>query len=417
MIAQLFRIQFLRLWHSKSDLVLTFVVPLAFFSVFAMIFGSPRGGGSTPKINVAVCDSVRGQSSSLAIERIRETASLRFHQSDSKQDSPSIELFSQAKVTDLVRRGIVHVGIVFHRDQVQILADSYDQVASQVTAALVQKAVLATIAPDPLRVPSSGDGVQLSLHQDASPAFDKTLLASNLTSTSSLTAPMFGKPNNASSLASIPSFEIVDILGGKKSNPAVSMYAAGIAVMFLLFSMTTAGGSLLDERENGTFERLMTTQLTIDQLLMGKWLYMVTLGSIQVTLMFIWGQVVFSVELFRHWDGFVAMTLVTVGAATSFALMLAAACRSRSQLNWISVVIILAMSALGGSMVPRYLMAPSIQAAGQWTFNAWALEGYNKVFWRDLPVRDLTLELGVLTLCGFVFIVLARLLIRSWEPA
>jgi ABC-2 type transport system permease protein len=153
----------------------------------------------------------------------------------------------------------------------------------------------------------------------------------------------------------------------------------------------------------------------MDQLLMGKWLYLTLLGFVQITVMFLWGQFVFGVELTQHLDGFILMTLVTAGAASSFALLLATLCGSRSQLNWISIVLVLGMSALGGSMVPRYLMSERIQELGLFTFNAWALDGYNKVFWRDLPVEELWPQLAVLTLCGLAFIVAARLGARRWE--
>jgi ABC-2 type transport system permease protein len=47
-----------RLKNNRSELVLTFVVPIIFFSIFAVIFGS-RGGSSsgTPKIKVAIADT------------------------------------------------------------------------------------------------------------------------------------------------------------------------------------------------------------------------------------------------------------------------------------------------------------------------------------------------------------------------
>jgi ABC-2 type transport system permease protein len=193
------------------------------------------------------------------------------------------------------------------------------------------------------------------------------------------------------------------------------MYAAGIAVMFLLFSTTAASGSLLEERENNTLERMLASQMTMDQLLMGKWCFLLTIGCSQLTLMFAWGQIVFGVDLIGHWDGFAAMTIVTAGAASSFALLLAAICRTRAQLNWLSVVVILSMSALGGSMVPRYLMSDAIQKAGLVTFNGWALDGYNKIFWRDLPLSAIGLELGVLTFLGLAFIIAARVLALRWE--
>ena len=36
-------------------------------------------------------------------------------------------------------------------------------------------------------------------------------------------------------------------------------------------------------------------------------------------------------------------------------------------------------------MFPRFLMSETMQKFGLLTFNAWALDGYLKVFWRDAP--------------------------------
>jgi ABC-2 type transport system permease protein len=235
----------------------------------------------------------------------------------------------------------------------------------------------------------------------------------------SATVPVSMSPfANAAPTAEVaepPSIQSVDILGSKKTNPVIAMYAAGIAVMFLLFSATTASGSLLEERENSTLDRLLCSRLTMDQLLLGKWAFLTIIGMLQMTLMFSWGALVFGIDLVRHWEGFIAMTLVTAGAAASFALFLASMCKTRTQLGWVSTIVILTMSALGGSMVPRYLMSESIQKVGLLTFNAWALEGFNKILWRELHLRDIELELGVLTLCAFCFIVTARMFATRWE--
>jgi len=193
------------------------------------------------------------------------------------------------------------------------------------------------------------------------------------------------------------------------------MYAAGIAVMFLLFGATTGGGALLEERESQTLDRLLSTQLTMDHLLLGKWFYLTAAGFLQVTVMFVWGQLVFGIDLVGHLDGFVMMTLVTAAAASAFGLFLATLCRTRGQLNGLSVVLVLTMSALGGSMVPRYVMSPQLREAGLWTFNAWALDGYDKVFWRELPVATLAPQLSVLLISAVAFLLAARLLALRWE--
>ncbi len=95
---------------------------------------------------------------------------------------------------------------------------------------------------------------------------------------------------------------------------------------------------------------------------------MTGLGFLQVTIMFVWGQLAFGVDLLGHLDGFIIMTAVTSGAASALGLLLATICKTRGQLNGLSVVVILTMSALGGSMVPRYIMSQSLRDAGLWTF-------------------------------------------------
>jgi ABC-2 type transport system permease protein len=151
------------------------------------------------------------------------------------------------------------------------------------------------------------------------------------------------------------------------------------------------------------------------RLLAGKWLLMWSVGFVQVTVMFLWAQLAFGVDLLGHIPGFVVMTAVTAAAASSFALTLAAACRSRTQLNAVSVILILSMSALGGSMVPRYVMSETMQELGRVTFNAWALDGYTKVFWRGLPVGALWPEVTVLLVVAIVLLAVARVLSRRWE--
>ena len=97
--------------------------------------------------------------------------------------------------------------------------------------------------------------------------------------------------------------------------------------------------------------------------------------------------------------------------------MLATLARTRAQLSGFSTILILTMSALGGSMFPRFLMSETMQKMGLVTFNAWALDGYLKVFWRNAPVWQLWPQVAVLAGLTIAFLSLARLLARRWEMA
>jgi ABC-2 type transport system permease protein len=213
--------------------------------------------------------------------------------------------------------------------------------------------------------------------------------------------------------------KVVDVLGQQKqsSKPLLAFYAAGTAVMFLLFSCSGAGGALLEEQESGTLERLLSSRLSMTGLLGGKWLFLTLMGVVQVTIMFIYGWAVFGIELFtpRHLAGFVVMTLATAGAAAAFGLVLASLCRSRAQLGGLATIVILMMSAVGGSMFPRFLMPEAMQTAGLATFNAWALDGYQKVFWYEKQPWELWPQVLVLVALGAAFFAAARWFARRWE--
>jgi ABC-2 type transport system permease protein len=198
----------------------------------------------------------------------------------------------------------------------------------------------------------------------------------------------------------------------------ISFYAAGIGVMFLLFSSVNgAGGTLLEEVESGTLERLLSTKIGMTGVLLGKWMLLALIGFLQLCVMFLWARIAFQLPLFSHIPGFVVMTAITAAAAAALGLVLATLAKSRGQLSGFSTILILTMSALGGSMFPRFLMSESMQKIGLVTFNAWALDGYLKVFWRDAPVWQLWPQLAVLVMLTTVFLGLARMLARRWERA
>jgi ABC-type multidrug transport system permease subunit len=213
--------------------------------------------------------------------------------------------------------------------------------------------------------------------------------------------------------------EMVDVMRtDDRRGSLISFYAAGIGVMFLLFSAVGgAGGALLEEAESGTLERLLSTNIGMSGLLAGKWVFLSIVGVAQLTVMFLWGRVAFGLPLFKHIPGFLVMTVVTAGAAAALGLVLATLARTRAQLSGFSTILILTMSALGGSMFPRFLMSESMQKVGLMTFNAWALDGYLKVFWRNAPIWQLWPQVLVLLTLTLVFLSLARLLARRWETS
>src|SRR5207302_848284 len=83
----------------------------------------------------------------------------------------------------------------------------------------------------------------------------------------------------------------------------------------------------IEEVESGTLDRILSTRVTMTQLLLGKLLYLATVAVAQLTVMFLWGELFFGLELHSHVPGFLVMAVVTALAASAFGLVLAALSR------------------------------------------------------------------------------------------
>jgi ABC-2 type transport system permease protein len=429
----IFAVAWSRLWnlrHDRAALVLSYVLPIVFFTIFGAIFGGDSGRSVTRKIRVAVVNEDDSENAKRFVAALKTETGLAALEAPETKDGKAAP-FTAASAEAAVKNGDFSVALLVpkgfgdrpirfgpsgDKPKLTILSDPSDPVAPPVLAGLAQK-VLMTAMPD-------------AMARSGMEAFDKwgggltpdqrAKMDENLKWLRENPAPAASPAAGASSLGEtgLVDIERRDVLGDKKKkNPMIAFYAAGLGVMFLLFSAAGAGGALIEEAESGTLDRILSTHVSMGRLLGGKLLYLACLAASQLLVMFLWGWLVFGLEMRGHWIGFTLMTIATALAASTFGLLLAAVSRSRMQLVAISNLAVLVMSAVGGSMFPRFLMPEAMQKFGLVTINAWAIDGFQKVFWREEPVTHLWPQLSVLCAIAVVFFILARRVARRWEVA
>jgi ABC-2 type transport system permease protein len=143
--------------------------------------------------------------------------------------------------------------------------------------------------------------------------------------------------------------------------------------------------------------------------------FLVVQGIAQVSVIFVTAWLVHGVDLPGHLGGCLAVTAAASFSAAGLALALTTACATRRQAQAFANVAILMLSALGGSMVPRFFMPPLLQRIGWLTPNTWALEAYASVFWREQGPAQLVLPVGLLLASGACGALVALRLARRHE--
>ncbi len=430
MIIPIVRTALLALRRDRVSLVLSFVVPIAFFSIFAVVFAGQRD--TVPKIKIIVVDEDRSQASRQLVKALESEGSLTVTTKPAPtKDQPQPVDYSAALAETAVKAGDVSVALIvphgwgdhpisFGSDSespaIELLNDASDAIAPQMVGGLLQKAAMTSM---PLTMAEQGmkyTGNYIGgFTQDQQKKMNDNLeQLRQIESRQDASGDSGARTGSGGGMIAVKARSVV---GENKKSPMVSFYAAAIGVMFLLFTASGSAGALLDEAESGALDRVLSSRVNMTGLLAGKLVFNILLAFTQLTVMFLWAWAVFKLDFFSHIPGFVVMGLSTAFAVAAFGMLLASVCRTRAQLGALSTLLILVMSAVGGSMFPRFLMPEAMQKAGLWTINAWAIDGFTKVFWRDLPVTALWQQVSVLLAIGIVLFAIARRIARRWEYA
>jgi ABC-2 type transport system permease protein len=203
--------------------------------------------------------------------------------------------------------------------------------------------------------------------------------------------------------------------GAEESFDVSNQIVPGYAVMFAMFTVLSAAGGILEEKERGTFKRLLISPIPRWSLLGGKLMAQFLVGVGQIMLMFIFGMLVFRVNLGSSALGLLLVTLAMCWATTSLGILLVAVIRSRKQIHPITTLIILGSSAIGGSWYPLFMMPKWLQQVARITLVAWAMEGYNRLMILGGGLADVWVDIGVLVLYGAICFAIGLKLFRFKE--
>lgn len=386
----------------KRALMLTFILPIALISLFALAFGGAGKSSGDKEYNLLVSDLDNSTESKHAIAELDSDKNIRVLQ----------EQYEKAQ--DLVKKGKEDAVLVFHKgfsDSMQNgnklpMELQYDE-ARQAEIGMLQQSLI----PNLFRL-TGAQGMKKKLMKQVNPKysgfvqnwFDSigTLISANYDekkTASSKTDSATSEKNGWNNM--MGGIEMTKLVAAKEDNTVGLVQAvAGTAVMMLLFSVAAMGASILTEKEEGTLKKLLTSPIHPNQILFGKMISANVVAVLQLTIMMVYAWILFGLNLFQNIPALVIIILATAFACSSFGMLLASVAKSRSQVQGLSTLIVLTMSAIGGSMVPSFLMPEWMQKVAVVSVNYWSIQGFYDIFWRQLAVTDFSFLLKIAVLVG-----------------
>jgi ABC-2 type transport system permease protein len=381
---KLFKKDLMLFFHDQRSVILTFLLPLILISLFAFAYGGiGEFDGRSEPVRLLITDLDQTVSSQEIISSI-----------DSLKDIRTV-ISNSVKAEELVINGNYACALIIYKGfQDSLVAGNasplemvYDRSREMEIAALQQNLISTLMA-------STGKIVVKKRIENylksQFPYIDKNItdnIARNATD------------NNDNT----PVIKWTSVVGEKNDTKLGLIQAvAGTAILMLLFSVAGVGTSILEEKENGTINRLLYSPLKGSTILYSKMLFAFFISILQLTTMFIFAWLVLNMDLSVNIPGLILMITATSFAVSSLGIFLAAVSKTRQQAQNLSTIIILVMSAIGGSMIPLFIMPAILQKIALLSVNYWGIQGFYDLFWRVLPLKEILPKILILMGIGLI---------------
>lgn len=428
-IWQLIKKEYILFWHDKVAVTLTFIVPLFLILIFGAVFGGAGSGGSHGLRLALVNDSEAPIAQKLA-DTLDKSDSFRIIKSYTDNEGRTIQL-DEPGLPDYIRAGNVRAALVIPQDaytdtssslKLRFYYDPRNEIEMQMIQGLLQQTVF-TQMPSIFLQSMQRQAVSF-LGEEGGNAFNSEIASAvsrhfgvdssdvmlpleNLNQADGLMADTDSTGGAGHFFNNILRMEKIQVAGQEIKNPQATRNVGGWAIMFLLFAVTGTSTALFDEKKSGVILRLLAAPVSRAHILWEKYLFNISLGVLQLVAMFIFGWIVYDIDIFSNMLNLLVVILFASAASTAFGMLLASISKTTAQAEGWGTFLILTMSATGGAWFPTFLMPDYIQVISKLTLVYWAMEGFMKVLWNGMGLMEIWPEIGVLVLMSIVLILVS----------
>ncbi len=177
----------------------------------------------------------------------------------------------------------------------------------------------------------------------------------------------------------------------------------GYTIYGIFWIVSLLAGSVMLEKREGTFRRLLVAPMSRAAMLAGKVVPYYIINLLQLILMLGVSSLLFKMSLGYSPAGLVVVSLAAAATATGLGVLVASLARTEAQVGGLAVLLLLTLSALGGCFVPRFIMPEWLQTIGLVTPHAWALDAYQDLLVRGYGLLEVLPKVGALAAFAIVF--------------
>ncbi|MCX6161141.1 MAG: ABC transporter permease [Ignavibacteriae bacterium] len=407
-VLKLFIKDYTLFFRDKVALSLTFLIPVVLIFIFGKVFGGLESGIEHLQVGF-----INNSTAPVAqkLEKVLDSTKNFLLVKKYKDDKGNVIQYDTNVMKNHIRAGKFSSALIIPEDaftdtskslklkffydpknefEMQLVDGMLQKIIMQQIPELFQKSMMRQAETDLGKEKGSSFNSEIARTVNKYYKVDTSFILNNNPDTQNDT----GRAGNI--FGNIVDIEKQQLVGKEVANPMATRSVGGWAMMFLLFTITGSATSLLDEKKSGVMIRILSAPVTRSHILWSKYLFNMSLGIIQLSVMFLFGFILFKIDIFSNIFNLILIVLAASSACTAFGMLLASLVKTTKQADGWGTLLILMMSAVGGAWFPVSFMPQTIQFFSKLTIVYWSVEGFLAVLWRGAGFTDIWQYLVIL---------------------
>lgn len=393
-------------FNDKKALMLSFLLPMALITLFVFTFGGTGSNRDMSPMTILIADESQTKNSEQLMADIDSLPALK------------VEKMEKAEAIEEVKKGDELATLIIYRDYEKLLEekqagfelilDNTRPTESEILQGVLMSVLFRSAGKSMIKTKVIDKITKDFAPEDSVNTAAIETFIDEMMSTSANTSEKDAEKNSMDSQME-GMVKLTPVQTNEEVNPALVHSVAGTAVMMLLFSVAAMGASLLDEKEKGTLKRLLYSPINPLHILLGKLLSSVIISLMQLLAMFTFAHLVFGLDIFFNLPALLITLTLTSFTCGCFGIFIASVSTSRKQVEGMSTLIVMVMSAIGGSMVPSFIMPEFMQKLGVLSVNYWSIQSVYDIYLRDFTVAAFAIKSAVLFGIGLILLMISIL--------
>lgn len=377
--------ELLILLRDRGGLAILFFMPMALITIMALIQDAPFKDYQELKIPLLLVNNDTGSlgrniEQGLRESKIAEITKLQFSAEEAKKK---------------IKAGAFEIGIIIPQQATQTLNNNVNRfVSKKLSVAGLSDTVENKITPSenlelqilfaPGTKKSFKSTILSSLKQATSKLETKTLI--DLFSKKLATTDTTKQSEQLKDFITFSEIKTVDTPEEALLLNSVQHNVPAWTIFGMFFIVISMAGSIIKERDDGSYTRIRTMPGSFATVLAGKISAYLLICIIQCILMLLVGIYLLphlGLPALKTGNSFAGIAVVAIStglAATGFGMMVGTIFKTHQQSSTFGAVAIVILAALGGIWVPVYIMPEAIQLFAEFSPLYWSLSAFHKIF-------------------------------------